>query len=162
MASVDFVLELSARNCLHLVDCILQDLNGLSLIRASKVSQAWKEIVTKSKHYPTKLSQLLDHYQALHPSPHGDDLATCSNPLELYNVEHHRMFAGGDVKTILVDKDWLYVGLASGLTKAWDISNFDNFKYPATKYFDPDHGKAVTHLDKNDKVMSKLQELVQP
>ena len=153
MTSVDFILEFSARNCLHLVDCILQDLSGLSLIRAAEVSQAWKEIVTQSKHYPQKLSQLFHHYQALHPSGQGN-LTSSLNHLEQFNVEHHRMFPGGDVKTILVDKDWLYIGLASGLTKAWDISNFDNFKYPATKYFDPDNGKAVTHLDKNDKVLA--------
>ena len=63
MTSVDFILEFSVGNCLHLVDSILQDLSGLSLIRAAEVSQAWKQIVTQSKHYPQKLYQL--DYQSL-------------------------------------------------------------------------------------------------
>ena len=63
------------------------------------------------------------------------------------------MFPGGDVKTILVEKDAMFVGLASGLTKQWDLSNYDNLKYPATRYFDPDNGKGVTHLETNDKYL---------
>ena len=63
------------------------------------------------------------------------------------------MFPGGDVKTILVVKDSMFVGLASGLTKQWDLSNYDNLKYPPTKYFDPDNGKGVTHLETNDKYL---------
>ena len=71
-----------------------------------------------------------------------------------YKVTNHKMYPGGDVKTVLVEKDQLYVGLASGLTKQWDLSNYDNLKYPATKYFDPDNGKAVTHLDINEKYLA--------
>ena len=41
----------------------------------------------------------------------------------------------------------------SGLTKQWDLSNYDNLKYPATRYFDPDNGKGVTHLETNDKYL---------
>ena len=63
------------------------------------------------------------------------------------------MYPGGDVKTILVEKDAMFVGLSSGLTKKWDLSNYDNLKYPATKYFDPDNGKGVTHLEINEKYL---------
>ena len=78
---------------------------------------------------------------------------TCKIDICVKKVQSHSMYPGGDVKTILVEKDSMFVGLASGLTKLWDLSNYDNLKYPATKYFDPDNGKGVTHLEINDKYL---------
>ena len=54
------------------------------------------------------------------------------------------------MKIILVENQSLFIGLASGLTKRYDLTNFDNFKYPASRFYDPDNGKGVTHLSKND------------
>ena len=150
---VDFIEEFGRRNCPHLVDHVLQYLSAVNLLRAAKVSSSWNHHVTSSPKYPHKLSKLYHHYQALHCSGQRDILS-CPNHVEEFKVETHRMFPGGDVKTVLVDKDSLFIGLASGLTKVWDMANFDNFKYPATKYFDPDNGKGVTHLDKNDTVLA--------
>ena len=35
-----------------------------------------------------------------------------------------------------------------------DLSNYDNFKYPASRFYDADNGKSVTHLSKNEKYLA--------
>lgn len=144
---VDFLSELSCRNCQHIVDNILVNLSSMSLIKASKVSIAWHAILTQYAKFPHRLSNAFNTYLRLNQFSteelFGDHLSN-------YQVESHKLYPGGDVKTILVDKCSMFIGLASGLTKEWDLSNYDNFKYPASKYFDPDNGKGVTHLAKNN------------
>ena len=150
---VDFIAEFETFP--HLVDKVLMDLSAVTILKASKVSQAWHHIITQSPKYPKNLSNLYHHYQEKKIYVgEAEDLLSCQSHIDAFTIESHKMYPGGDVKTVLVDKDSLFLGLASGLTKKWDISNLDNFKYPATKYFDPDNGKGVTHLDKNDTVLA--------
>ena len=143
----DFIFELAQRNCDHILHQILQHLSPISLIKASKVSLEWENIIRNSSLFPLQLDQTFQHYHQLNPYPvkHllGDHLSS-------YKIQSHKLYPGGDVKIILVENQSLFIGLASGLTKRYDLTNFDNFKYPASRFYDPDNGKGVTHLSKND------------
>jgi len=148
---IDFISEFYYKNCQHIIDNILGELCPMTILRASTVCQTWKIILKQSSKFPHDIAQLFNRYHAKNPFPiedlHG------GQHLSSFEVQSHSMFPGGDVKTILVEKDAMFVGLASGLTKQWDLSNYDNLKYPATRYFDPDNGKGVTHLETNDKYL---------
>ncbi len=171
---VDFISELHKRNCQHIIDNILQNLSPVTILRVSKVCQSWKAIgkhifsvfssdpcfyfcllylVRESSQFPTDLAQLFHKYHTRNSGYDTEELFD-QRHLDNFQVQSHKMYPGGDVKTILVSKNKLFVGLASGLTKLWDLSNYDNLKYPATKYFDPDNGKGVTHLDVNSKYLA--------
>ena len=52
---MDFLVALEERNCLHLVDKILKELDMISLARSTSVSLRWKRLV--SKHVVKKLSK---------------------------------------------------------------------------------------------------------
>ena len=63
-----------------------------------------------------------------------------------------RYYRGNWFKNQTLKKIFFY--FFSGLTKQWDLSHYDNLKYPASKYFDPDNGKGVTHLDVNSQFLA--------
>ena len=99
------------------------------------------------------LDKTFQLYHKLNPYPikHllGDHLSS-------YKIQSHKLYPGGDVKTILVENDAMFLGLASGLTKKYDLCNYDNFRYPASRFYDPDNGKGVTHLSKNEKYLGMV------
>ena len=65
----DFIFELAQRNCDHILHQILQHLSPISLIKASKVSLEWENIIRNSSLFPLQLDQTFQHYHQLNPYP---------------------------------------------------------------------------------------------
>lgn len=112
-AKIDFIGELHLKNCQHIIDNILQNLTPITVLRTSKVCQRWKEVIKDSPRYPHKIAQLFHKYLDLNPFEPEDLLG--GQHLTHYKLSSHKMYPGGDVKTILVNKNLLFVGLASGI-----------------------------------------------
>lgn len=150
---IDFLHELYMRNCQHIIDNILSNLSPMTILRASKVCLKWRQIVKESNQFPHRIAQLFEKYLARNPVENAEDIFDLQM-LSKYEVRSQKMYPGGDVKIILVHKNLMFVGLSSGITKQWDISSYENLKYHASKMFNPDNGKGVTHLDANHQYLA--------
>ena len=71
---IDFISELHAKNCQHIIDNILENLSPIVILKASTVSEAWRFIVKESKKYPHDFAQLFEKYHANNPSMSKEDL----------------------------------------------------------------------------------------
>lgn len=150
---IDFLDEFYMRNCQHIIDNILSNLSPITVLRASKVCSKWRQMIKESHQFPHQLAQLFEKYLARNPVEENVDIFD-AKMLTNYSVRSHKMYPGGDVKIIFVAKNLMYVGLASGITKQWDISSYENLKYHANKMFNPENGKGVTHIDANQEYLA--------
>ena len=101
---IDFISELSQRNCEHIINQILENLSPITIIKCTKVNQEWNLILRSCNVFPHDLNRTFELYYQLNPFPiksvMGDHLST-------YSIESNRLYAGGDVvrKTLTFQKD---------------------------------------------------------
>lgn len=148
---IDFFTELSNRNCQHIIENILTNLSPISILTSAKVSKSWNDILSTCRHYPHDLNNIFQRYLKKNPLPF-QDIIEIKTPL----IQKHKLYAGGEVKTALIQDDSLFLGLSNGLVKYWDLSNYDNLKHPPSKLFEPGsvYGEGVTQIAKADKYLA--------
>ena len=91
---VDFLSELSQRNCDHIINQILENLSPITIIKCTKVNQEWNVILRSSNVFPHDLNRTFELYHQLNPFPMK---SLIGNHLSTYSIENHKLYAGGDV-----------------------------------------------------------------
>ena len=120
---IDFLEEFAKKNLQLVIDEILKTLSPVSIIRASKVSQTWKNAIVNSRHFPHALESALSTYQDLNP---------CNVPDPFENkvsakLKHYTFFPYiYNVFALLVDEKEnsksMFVGLVNGSILEFDLS----------------------------------------